>query len=178
MSVFRLDEERDGGGRVEKLDGWFPWSDSEQPDELLRQRARRARQRREWRERRQAVHFGRYLLVCIAAAVVVLYGLSRYGAFTGSNSPGQAGGSSAALRTANRLVLPEGTLVAGVVGADVRVLQEALSAAGVPGGRADGVFGAQTAAAVAAFQRQAGLPATGVYGPSTRTALRKALRAG
>jgi hypothetical protein len=178
MSVFRLDEERDGGGRVEKVGGRFPWSDPEQPDELLRQRMRRARKRREWRERRQAVHFGRYLLVCLAAAVVVLYVLSRYGAFTGSNSPGRAAGSPAVLRTAERLVLPEGTLVAGVVGADVRVLQLALSAAGVPDGPADGVFGARTAAAVAAFQRQAGLPATGVYGPSTRAALQKALRSG
>ena len=176
--MFRLDEERDGGGRVEKLDGWFPWSDSEQPDELLRLRMRRVRQRREWRERREAVHFGRYLLVCFAAAVVVLYVLSRYGAFTGSNSPGQAGGSPAALRTANRLVLPQRTLVAGVVGADVRALQLALSAAGVPGGPTDGLFGAKTAAAVAAFQRQEGLPATGVYGPSTRTALWKALVSG
>ena len=175
MSVSHLDEERDGGGRVE-LDGRFPWSDPEhEPEELLRERRRRERQ--QWRERREVVHLGRYLLICAAVAAVVLFLLSRYATFTGSSSP-SAGGTSAARQAAERLVLPDGTLAAGSAGVEVKVLQQALWAAGALSGPVDGVFGAQTAAAVAAFQRQAGLPASGVYGPSTRAALEKTLRSG
>ena len=62
------------------------------------------------------------------------------------------------------------TLRRGDAGADVRALQEDLNALGADLA-ADGRFGAKTAAALRAFQRQAGLAADGVCGPATRAAL-------
>ncbi|HEY3019730.1 MAG TPA: peptidoglycan-binding protein [Solirubrobacteraceae bacterium] len=58
-------------------------------------------------------------------------------------------------------------------GHDVRVLQAFLQARGLPA-TVDGDFGPATAAAVRAFQRSAGLPASGVVGPLTVAALRTA----
>ena len=55
-------------------------------------------------------------------------------------------------------------------GADVRRLQQALAAAGVPV-RADGVFGPSTRAAVCRFQTKHGLVVDGIAGPATRAAL-------
>jgi peptidoglycan hydrolase-like protein with peptidoglycan-binding domain len=60
----------------------------------------------------------------------------------------------------------------GTVGPRVRSLQEALTAAGVPGvGGADGVFGPMTAQAVSTFQQQRGLPVTGRVDAATAAAL-------
>lgn len=52
-------------------------------------------------------------------------------------------------------------------GVAVREVQRALRDAGISPGRIDGIFGAQTAAAVRAFQLQAGLVADGEVGPVT-----------
>lgn len=60
-----------------------------------------------------------------------------------------------------------------LVGEDVRTLQERLLEMGYDVGRADGVYGARTARAVAQFQREAGLTPDGVCGPHTLTALRR-----
>jgi N-acetylmuramoyl-L-alanine amidase len=49
----------------------------------------------------------------------------------------------------------------------VRDIQEALSAAGLDPGTIDGIYGAKTAAAVAAFQRVMGLVMDGEVGPQT-----------
>ncbi|GAA2511938.1 N-acetylmuramoyl-L-alanine amidase [Pilimelia columellifera] len=57
------------------------------------------------------------------------------------------------------------------VGEDVRALQERLLEIGYDPRRADGVYGADTARAVAQFQREVGLPADGICGPHTLTAL-------
>jgi N-acetylmuramoyl-L-alanine amidase len=58
-------------------------------------------------------------------------------------------------------------------GDDVRQLQERLLELGYDLGRADGIFGRRTAAAVATFQREVGLVADGVCGPATVAALRR-----
>lgn len=58
-------------------------------------------------------------------------------------------------------------------GDDVRELQERLLELGYDLGRADGIFGRRTAAAVATFQREVGLVADGVCGRATVTALRR-----
>jgi hypothetical protein len=173
MPVSPFAEERDGGGRAES-GSWFPWSD-EPEEEAGRERRRRARQRR---ERREALHFGRYLLICVAAAAIVLFALSKHGVFTSSFSTRQGTGSQSIVPRARRIVLPGGTLVAGGVGTGVQMLQLALRAAGVLTGPADGVFGAETAAAVETFQRKAGLRVTGEYGPATKDALQRTLRSG
>jgi peptidoglycan L-alanyl-D-glutamate endopeptidase CwlK len=62
-------------------------------------------------------------------------------------------------------------LQAGSSGADVTALQNALTAKGFSTGGADGVFGAQTEAALKAFQASVSLPADGVAGPATLAAL-------
>jgi murein DD-endopeptidase MepM/ murein hydrolase activator NlpD len=61
---------------------------------------------------------------------------------------------------------------AGAVGFDVAVLQFRLETHGFPCGRVDGGYGAHLVAAVARFQRWAGLRADGVAGPGTLRALR------
>lgn len=58
-------------------------------------------------------------------------------------------------------------------GDDVRQLQERLLELGYDLGRADGIFGRRTAAALANFQREVGLVADGVCGPLTIAALRR-----
>ncbi len=58
-------------------------------------------------------------------------------------------------------------------GDDVRQLQERLLELGYDLGRADGILGRRTAAALAKFQREVGLVPDGVCGPQTITALRR-----
>jgi N-acetylmuramoyl-L-alanine amidase len=58
-------------------------------------------------------------------------------------------------------------------GDDVRELQERLLELGYDLGRADGIFGRGTAAALARFQREVGVPPDGVCGPMTFAALRR-----
>lgn len=58
-------------------------------------------------------------------------------------------------------------------GDDVRQLQERLLELGYDLGRADGIFGRRTAAALATFQREVGLVSDGVCGPRTMAALHR-----
>lgn len=62
------------------------------------------------------------------------------------------------------------------VGDDVTGLQQRLLDMGFDCGRADGVFGAATEAALRDFQRNIGLPADGTCGPATFRALRQLAR--
>ena len=61
----------------------------------------------------------------------------------------------------------------GMSGSDVRELQELLMQLGydLPRYGADGDYGDETVSAVTAFQRQAGLTADGVYGAQTHAAV-------
>jgi len=63
-------------------------------------------------------------------------------------------------------------VVPGTVGGDVVELQFLLAWHGFPSGTIDGAFGSHTQAALLRFQHWAGLPAVGVVGPATLTALR------
>ena len=58
-------------------------------------------------------------------------------------------------------------------GDDVSSLQRLLGAMGFDAGRVDGVFGDRTAAALADFQRNAGLVVDGICGPATLEALKR-----
>jgi N-acetylmuramoyl-L-alanine amidase len=60
-----------------------------------------------------------------------------------------------------------------LVGEDVRSLQERMLEMGYDVGRADGIYGAHTARAVAQFQREVGLVPDGTCGPQTMHALRR-----
>lgn len=71
-------------------------------------------------------------------------------------------------------VIPMGTLRRGSRGDEVSELQEMLSALGYDCGKADGVYGAKTEAAVRAFQQAEGLAVDGIAGQMTRTALQAA----
>ena len=59
------------------------------------------------------------------------------------------------------------------VGEDVRALQERLLEMGYDVGRADGIFGPNTARSVAQFQREVGLQPDGACGPQTMHALKR-----
>jgi N-acetylmuramoyl-L-alanine amidase len=60
-----------------------------------------------------------------------------------------------------------------LAGDDVRQLQERLLEMGYDVGRADAIYGARTARAVATFQREVGLVPDGACGPQTMNALRR-----
>ena len=62
-------------------------------------------------------------------------------------------------------------LTTGTRGSDVTRLQQTLASRGFNPGGADGIFGARTRAAVAAYQRSRGLSADGVVGPNTSRSL-------
>ena len=82
---------------------------------------------------------------------------------------------------ATGFTLPEGTKLQRDAENDpalVRALQQALTAAGYDPGAADGTFGEQTEAAVAAFQQANGLSVDGRVGPETAAALNSALATG
>jgi peptidoglycan hydrolase-like protein with peptidoglycan-binding domain/ElaB/YqjD/DUF883 family membrane-anchored ribosome-binding protein len=66
--------------------------------------------------------------------------------------------------------LPAGILQLGSRGAGVRTLQAALAEKGFDPGGIDGIFGAQTEAALRSFQSSRGIDADGIYGPQTRAA--------
>lgn len=65
----------------------------------------------------------------------------------------------------------DGGLAPGVEGEAVRLLQDRLMALRYDAGAPDGRYQAETTHAVMAFQKVAGLPATGVAGPDTMAAL-------
>src|SRR5204863_736792 len=56
-------------------------------------------------------------------------------------------------------------------GDDVAVLQRRLGALGFDAGRVDGIFGVRTSAALAEFQRNAGLTSDAICGPATLAVL-------
>lgn len=58
-------------------------------------------------------------------------------------------------------------------GDDIAELQSRLGALGFDAGRADGIFGRQTAAALIEFQRNAGITSDGICGPDTFAALNR-----
>ncbi len=70
---------------------------------------------------------------------------------------------------------PTAALKPGDTGAQVTMLQQALTALGYSPGKADGSYGPATQTAVKDFQTASGLTADGVVGPQTLAALQKAL---
>jgi peptidoglycan hydrolase-like protein with peptidoglycan-binding domain len=83
--------------------------------------------------------------------------------------------SSAASRATH---LGDRALRSGASGTDVRELQGLLRQVGIKVAKVDGQFGASTVAAVKRFQTARGLPASGVVGKVTVSALRQAAMGG
>ncbi len=77
--------------------------------------------------------------------------------------------------TAPTLKLPTATVHPNDSGTPVKQLQAALIKLGYLKGKADGIFGPGTKAAVVAFQSASNLTADGVAGAKTLAALKQAL---
>jgi len=138
------------------------------------------------------------LLGGVALVVIVLIVLAVSGVFSGSNNDGNTSPPVTPTTTAQQTppahqtptttpttplrpqvpALTSGLLRQGTSGPEVKAVQQALAAVGHSPGKIDGVFGAQTVQALAAFQTSVGLPADGVWGPETKAALEKKLRTG
>ena len=141
---------------------------------------------------------GRFALLGVAAfAVIVLIAFAASGVFSSNKKkPTAAPPTTTELTTTQRTTptttpatpattpattvppLPTGLLKKGTSGADVKAVQQALQAVGQAPGKIDGVFGGQTEQALMSFQQSVGLPADGVYGPSTKAELEKKLKSG
>ncbi|MGW5273799.1 N-acetylmuramoyl-L-alanine amidase [Streptomyces sp. NPDC004044] len=91
----------------------------------------------------------------------------------GSGSGGSgSGGSSSSGSSSSGLGFASYTLLqSGASGAQVTAVQQLLNTQGYAAGAADGNFGAPTLSAVKSYQTTRGLPAGGIVGPKTWTAL-------
>lgn len=88
------------------------------------------------------------------------------------------GGTTVTLRLVDRIGAPDPTLRSGSSGDAVRRLEQALAFLGhLEPSRVDGTWDEQTAAALEAFQRSAGLKDDAIYGPKSHDALEIALGA-
>lgn len=82
------------------------------------------------------------------------------------------GSISPSISSSLRTTVDAGTVLKrGSTGESVKQLQQQLAAAGFDCGKADGVFGARTEAAVIAFQKANGCTPDGKVGPKTLAAL-------
>jgi hypothetical protein len=121
----------------------------------------------------------------ILLVFVLLIGLLVGGVFSSSSPPAVSTPITTATppvtttqtKPAVVVAVPTTTLKPGDTGAQVKLLQKALTAVGNSPGKADGNYGPATSSALEDFQRSAKLTADGIFGPATKTALAKAVRA-
>jgi hypothetical protein len=126
----------------------------------------------------------RMVTIGISLIAVLIAGLAAAGVFSSGGKPATistpsltttAQTTTAKTTTAQHVPAPTTTLKPGDKGTQVAVLQGALAKLGFSSGKADGVYGPATTAAVKRFQQSAGLTADGIVGPATLRALGKAL---
>ena len=118
-------------------------------------------------------------------SIIKQYGLERFDKIARSDAPTPApstGGTDSTGGTTGTPAPkpPSGggkVLKEGSRGAAVTALQKELKQAGVDPGKADGVFGPKTQAAVKKFQKAHNLDADGIAGPKTMKALKQATAA-
>jgi len=127
------------------------------------------------------------LLVIAGLAVGGVFSSGKKHADTPTTSPSTTGATTTSRVTTTGTTtqkqtsptppaVPTTTLKTGSSGAQVKLLQHALTQLGYKPGAVDGIFGPQTEAAVMHFQTASKLAADGVVGPLTLAALGKALR--
>lgn len=124
----------------------------------------------------------------VVVLVLLIGGLALAGVFSGSKAkpeittiptlPTTAPTTTATTTPAVVVPAPTTTLKPGDTGAEVKVLQRALTHLGYSVGTIDGDYGTATKTAVAQFQTASNLTADGIFGPATKTALTTALNAG
>ena len=148
-----------------------------------------ARQARRARQGGNIVLGGRSLtttqvaILAIAGLAVLIAILAAAGVFSSNrastvptNTTPTTLPTTATTTTTPTITAPTQQLKAGDTGAQVKLLQKELKAAGFLTGAADGAFGHGTKAAVEQFQSSRGLTPDGQVGKDTLTALRQALR--
>jgi lysozyme family protein len=124
-------------------------------------------------------------IIAVSIVAVVLAILAAAGAFssgkaavppiTTSPLPKTVTVTNPATTTTGTPQAPQQTLNPGDTGAQVKLLQQALTALGFSPGKADGDYGAATQAEVEKFQTSKGLTPDGVVGQQTLAALQQAL---
>jgi hypothetical protein len=132
-------------------------------------------------------------LLALAAGIVVVVlvaGLALGGVFSGNGKQPARGETTAAgvttprtpsttsttaARPAHPASAPSTTLKPGDHGAQVKLLQRALTRLGYDAGTIDGDYGSSTEAALTRFQKASRLTADGVLGPASLRALELAL---
>jgi len=110
-------------------------------------------------------------LALLAAAVVAGFTFAKGGSDSRTTSPSATSPTPSPSPSPVTTPPNEPLLEQGSSGPDVARLQRALRAAGFNASAADGVFGAQTAANLRAFQASKGLPANAKTDPRTWAAL-------
>jgi peptidoglycan hydrolase-like protein with peptidoglycan-binding domain len=189
--------------RGAELDDWFdePETDdvwSSRVDRLVRERQapERALPADDWlqerprptarRSNRLPIPQRGVIATAVLLIVLLLAVLAAAGVFSGSSRPRSVGTTTpttpAATTTAatvtqpQPLPVPTTALKPGDHGTAVSQLQRALARAGDSPGKADGVYGSGTTAAVKKFQSAHGLTADGFAGPQTLAALKRAVQ--
>jgi hypothetical protein len=141
--------------------------------------------------RREIVIGGRTLTtaqaaIIAASALAVFFALlAAFGVFNGKTPaphvtppPKKVNPTTTPTTSANTtptVAAPQQTLKPGDTGAQVKILQRALTALGFSPGKADGDYGPSTQSAVESFQASKKLAEDGVVGQQTLAALQKAL---
>jgi len=130
----------------------------------------------------------RLVVAAVVAVAALIAVLAAAGVFSGGGRPAPPVPTEAATTTAPpsspttttppaaSVPVPTATLKPGDTGAQVKLLQRALTTLGYSTGKADGSYGPATEAATKRFQQSAGLKADGIVGPATLRALAGALR--
>jgi hypothetical protein len=158
------------------------------PEEEVRQRRRGGGRRGEVVVGGRTLTTTQIAILAASALAIIFAILAAAGVFSGGSNPTAAPvtapttppptvtpSTSTPTVTTQTAQAPSTTLSPGDTGAQVKVLQQALTALGFSPGKADGSYGPSTKAAVQSFQTANGLTADGVVGQQTLTALQQAL---
>ncbi len=118
----------------------------------------------------------RVVIVAVVAVGLLIAVLAAAGVFSSGKPATTPLTPTTANVTTSTTTQTTPTPPASDTGAQVKVLQRALTALGFSTGTIDGSYGPATEAATTSFQRSVGLKADGIVGPATLRALKTALQ--